>query len=100
MSVFRPITVPCPACAAPVTFEAVFSVNADRRADLRTAILDRTFQRQPCPKCGAAFRLDPELTYVDLARGQWLAAFPVARLGKWPELEAKSRDTFNRAYGP
>src|SRR5207244_5102653 len=39
------------------------------------------------------------MTYVDVARGQWIAAFPFARLGQWKELEEQTRATFTRAYG-
>ena len=59
MSVFHTQTVHCPACATPVEFKLVFSVNADRRPDLRDAIVAGTFQRQPCPSCGTEFRVDP-----------------------------------------
>ena len=56
MSVFHTETINCPACATPVEFKLVFSVNADRRPDLRDAIIAGTFQRQPCPSCGTAIR--------------------------------------------
>jgi hypothetical protein len=99
MSIFEPINVSCPACGATVEFEAVFSLNADRRPDLRDAVLDRSFQEETCSQCGEEFRLDPEMTYIDMARGQWIAAFPYAKLGQWKALEEQARATFNRAYG-
>jgi hypothetical protein len=97
---FRNMMVNCPECGAAVGFKAVMSVNADRRPDLRAAILDGSFQRQPCPSCGKVFRLDPALTYIDVGRGQWIAVFPVAKLGHWKELEEEARVTFAHAYGP
>jgi endogenous inhibitor of DNA gyrase (YacG/DUF329 family) len=100
MSMFQTMTVGCPVCGKGVAFKAAFSVNADRRADLREAIIDGSFQLQACPKCGKSFRLDPELTYVDVGRGQWIAAFPVAKLGQWRTLEEQARLTFAQAYGP
>jgi hypothetical protein len=100
MSLFRKATIQCPACQQPMEFNAVHSVNADRRPDLREAILNGSFQREPCSKCGKGFRLDPELTYIDVGRGQWIAAYPYTRLGEWRQLEAEARDTFARAYGP
>jgi hypothetical protein len=75
-------------------------VNADRRADLRGAIVGGSFQRQPCPACGHEFRLDPEMTYVDIGHGQWIAAFPLAKLGNWKQAEEQARATFAQAYGP
>jgi hypothetical protein len=100
MSMFRKMTVACPQCGTSVNFMVVISVNADRRADLRAAILNGSFQRQPCPKCGKAFRLDPEMTYINVSRGQWIAAYPVAKLGQWKELEEQARESFAQAYGP
>lgn len=100
MSMFREITVNCPQCAKAIDFKVVISVNAVRRPDLRAAILDRSFQRQPCPQCGTTFRLDPEMTYVDVGRGQWITAYPVAKLGQWKALEEQARATFALAYGP
>jgi hypothetical protein len=99
VSLFEAVTVNCPSCAAPLEFNAVFSLNADRRPDLRAAVLNGSFQRQPCPQCNTEFRLDPEMTYVDVGRGQWIAAFPVAKLGQWKELEEQVRATFAKAYG-
>ena len=99
MSRFQTQTLSCPSCGEPVEFEAVISVNADRRPDLRLAILDASFQRQACPKCGTSFRLDPEMNYLDVARGQWLAAFPIAKLAQWKTIEEQASSTFARAYG-
>jgi hypothetical protein len=100
MSMFQTMKIDCPACGAFVEFKVVQSVNADRRPDLRAAIIDGSFQLEPCPKCGEPFRLDPEFTYVDVGRGQWIAAYPLAKTGQWKELEQLARATFNQAYGP
>ncbi len=99
MSIFRPTTLPCPACGTPVEFEANHSVNADRRPDLRNDILEETFQEQACPKCGESFRLDPEFNLLDMQRGQWIAAAPLASLGQWKEMEDRAKSIFDRAYG-
>jgi len=98
MSLFKTTTLACPHCGTKVDFEAVVSVNADRRPDLRAAILDGSFQRQDCPQCGRPFRLDPELTYMDVGRGQWLAVFPVAQLPRWPEAVERVQATFAASY--
>jgi CpXC motif protein len=99
MSMFNVVPLPCPSCGKTVDFNAVISVNADRRPDLRAAILDGSFQREACPQCNKEFRLDPELTYMDVGRGQWIAAYPVAKLPAWQAIEAQVKDTFDRAYG-
>lgn len=100
MSMFERLQVTCPACGAPVDFDTVFSVNADRAPELRDAILDGSFQRTTCSKCSEGFRLDPELTYTDVGRGQWIGAFPYDKVDQWGAVEAQARATFNRAYGP
>lgn len=99
MSMFNIVPLPCPSCGTTVDFNAVISANADRRPDLRAAILDASFQRETCPQCNKEFRLDPELTYMDVGRGQWIAALPVAKLPDWQAIEGQVKDTFNRAYG-
>jgi hypothetical protein len=99
MSMFTEITLACPACGAEMPFKAVRSVNADRRSDLRAAILDESFQRTTCGLCGIVFRLDPDFAYINADRGQWIAARPLARLADWKQQEAEARDAFDRVYG-
>jgi hypothetical protein len=99
MSVFRNETVNCPACATPVDFELVLSVNADRRPDLRDEIVAGTFQRRPCPSCGTEFRVDPEFTYMDLGHGQYIGVWPVAKRGQWQACAQKTAQTFDEALG-
>jgi len=99
MSLFKTTALDCPACARPLSFETVHSVNADRRPDLRAAILDGSFQRMKCPHCGASFRLDCDFTLLDIGRGQWIVAAPVAAIVHWQAREAQAREMFERAYG-
>lgn len=99
MSVFTTGTLSCPNCAAPVAFEVAHSVNADRRPDLREAILSGEFQRQACPACAHRFRLDPQLTYLDVERQQWIVAAPLARLPEWGDVERHARELFDQTYG-
>ncbi len=99
MSRFETQTLSCPSCGEPVEFDVVISVNADRRPDLRDAVLDGSFQREACPKCSTSFRLDPELNYLDVAHGQWIAAFPIAKLAQWSAVEEQAKATYAKAYG-
>ena len=99
MSIFESVTLACPSCGEAVQFESCSSVNADRRPDLRDGIVDGSFQREPCGRCGTSFRLDPELVYLDMGRDQWIAVHPVDDLGDWQAREAEARETFARAYG-
>lgn len=99
MSIFQTLDVPCPTCGAEVSFDLVHSVNADRRPDLRVAILDRSFQRETCPSCGRAFRVEPEFTFINLKRGQYVAVWPIAKRAQWKEVEAHSLATYDKAFG-
>ena len=99
MSLFKTATIACPACGSTLDFETVHSVNADRRPDLRAAILAGEFQRMTCPVCTARFRLDPDFNYLDVGRRQWIVAAPVAAVAEWPTREAAARQLFARAYG-
>ena len=99
MSLFKTIEIKCPACGVTTPFEAVHSVNADRRPDLRQEILANEFQRVQCGSCSAPFRLDPSFNYIDLERGQWIAALPVVELDNWKLREDAARQTFGLAWG-
>ena len=80
-------------------FELVASVSADRRPDLRDAILDGSFQREACPSCGSTFRVDPEFTYLDIARGQYIAVWPVAKRDQCHACVERSQASFDNAFG-
>lgn len=99
MSLFNSVNVACPGCGTVRTFDLVASVNADRRPDLRAAILDGSFQKQVCDGCGSTFRPPPALTYVDVGRGAWLMVGAVEDAENWTAFEAQARATFAKAYG-
>jgi hypothetical protein len=99
MSLFKTSTITCPVCATKFDYDTVHSVNADRRKDLRQEILDGTFQILACPKCKNTFRLDCEFNYLDIGRGQWIAAEPVAAAGEWKACEDAARELYALAYG-
>lgn len=99
MSLFTLTSLACPHCGQSAEVEVCASINADRRPDLRAAILDQTLQRTTCPHCEMVFRLEPQLNYLDTQRGQWLAAFPRQRLDDWAQVEAEVQSSFDRAYG-
>ena len=100
MSIFQTVKTRCPMCDAEVSFELVHSVNAGRRPDLRAAILDRSFQRMPCPGCGHTFRMAPEFSYLDVGRKQFIAVYPADKLAQWGDYERRTQASFAKAYGP
>ena len=99
MSIFRNLDVRCPACDTPVSFELVYSVAADRRPDLRDAILDGSFQRMACPSCATSIRAEPEFSYMDIARGQYIGVWPVEKREEWREYAGRTQQVFDEMLG-
>jgi hypothetical protein len=93
------MNVNCPKCGAVVHMDAVGSVNADRRPDLRDAILANHFQDTSCGACGTGFRLSPELNYLDVGRGQWITGLPAEQIADFLELEDQAQSVFDTSYG-
>jgi CpXC protein len=99
MSIFGNLSLDCPACNTPVDYALVHSVNADSGPELRSAILDGSFQRQACPSCQHAFRVEPEFIYMDLARKQYIGVWPASKRGQWRACAAQTRKVFDDAMG-
>ena len=99
MSLFQTAHAPCPACGVVTDFEMVHSVNADRRPDLRDAILDRSFQRTTCESCGESFRMEPAFSYLHMAANQHLTVWPAAQIDQWATAEKRADDAFLALYG-
>lgn len=99
MSLFQPLNMACPVCGKLVTVDAVGSVNADRRPDLRDDILANAFQDMTCPSCKGSFRLQPNFNYLDAGRGQWIASMPGSRMPHYLEIEDKVTELFDTSYG-
>lgn len=99
MSMFFPVQATCDRCGTATSFRLAASVNADRRPDLRAAILDGTFQAETCPGCDAALRLPVHLSYLDLGRGQWVLAEDPVALPAWRDAEQHARQVFASTYG-
>jgi hypothetical protein len=99
MSVIRNETVSCPSCKAVLDIDVLESINADRRPDLRQAIVEGRLQVENCSACNAQFLVEPSFNYIDAGRKQWISAQPLAQLGAWAEVEQTALRSFNRAYG-
>ena len=99
MSIFHLATITCTQCGAEASVERCASVNADRRPDLRAAILDGSFQAADCPKCGAKLRLPPHLTYLELRRDMWIAAEPASQIEDWSHIEDDVWTVYDRSFG-
>ena len=99
MSLFSTRSITCEKCGNVYTMDEVGSINADRRPDLRQAILDDNFQDAVCPECGHSFRLEPLFTYLDVGRGQWLACYPARQMETYHNEEVAAQEMFDKSYG-
>lgn len=99
MSLFSTHSITCAKCGHIYTMDVVGSVNADRRPDLRQAILDASFQEAVCPECAESFRMAPEFTYVDAAHGQWILSLPAEGMAGYGAAQVSAAALFDRSYG-
>jgi hypothetical protein len=100
VSTFVSEDLACPQCGRRTTFDLAYSVNGGSRPDHRAAILDDSLQRGTCAGCGFAFRAEPELTYVDVARNEWVLVQPADKVEEWADLEREAERMFADVYGP
>lgn len=99
MSLFHPAVTTCPKCGTKAEVQRVGSVNADRRPDYRTAILDGSFQAANCGRCGERLRFPPHLTYLDVGRNCWIAVEPASLISRWETIESEVFEVFDRGFG-
>jgi len=100
MSLFQTAEVACPECGEKIAFNVNYSINADRRPDFREAILKGTFQRKTCSNCSHSFRMDPQLTYLDTRRGQFILVMPNSEVADWDALEESATAIHTEMFGP
>jgi hypothetical protein len=100
MSLFHSAEVSCESCGHIQAIQWAGSVNADRRPDLRAAILDGTFQAVDCESCGASLRVPPKLSYMDMGRREWVLVEDYDGLAQWQEREANAQKVFDDLFGP
>lgn len=94
------VQLDCPQCGPSVVVQAHRHIDADHDTGLRQAILQDTLQQAECPHCQALVRAEPRLTYAEIARGLWVAAFPHEQLGAWQTLEPGALDALRQVQGP
>jgi hypothetical protein len=99
MSIFVTASTVCPTCGTAAALDYPASINADRRPDLRAAILERSLFTLACRNCGEALIFEPHITYLDMARGQWILAESLDELGNWQAAEAAALGVYDMAFG-
>ena len=96
MSVHEDRVLTCPHCGQPSTQAVAVSLDGERGAEERQAILDGTFQRLTCAACGTAFRADGPLIYLDFDAKRWISVFPTPWEAAWWEHEDEPQAVFQR----
>lgn len=89
----------CPKCTTEIPIQPLGSINGGRKPQLREAVLDGSIQRYECPSCSESIRIEPECTYIDLKRKQFLTVWPTTQVAEWKALEARSKEVFDLAFG-
>src|SRR5262245_5617611 len=97
MSIFRDLSVACPACGTTSVESIAVSLNGPRVPEIVQAIVDGSFHRFACRTCGCDFRVDGPLIYTDFERKQWIGEFPLDWETSWAGLEHQPLDSFRRA---
>jgi hypothetical protein len=99
VSIFLTAGTTCPTCGAAASLDYPASINAGRRPDLRAAVLDGSLYTIPCRSCGEALIFEPHITYLDIARRQWILAIASTELQRWREAEQDAMGTFALGFG-
>jgi CpXC protein len=99
MSFIVSATAACPTCGAPAEVQYPASINADRRPDLRAAILDGSLSNQPCRACGESLSFEPRLTYLDVGQRQWILAEASDARDDWDAIEQQATEVYAAAFG-
>jgi len=97
MSVFQERVVRCPRCSAAIRCTVAVSLNGPRVPEVVAAIRAGTFQRVPCPECGAIVTADGPLIYTDFQLRHWVGVFPRPWEASWRVLEHQPGESFRRA---
>jgi len=80
VSVVAPLMVCCPHCRAEFQAPVYASLHVRRAPQVRDAILDGAFQREPCPECGGSVVFERPMIYTDFGRMHLLALMPTPAL--------------------
>jgi hypothetical protein len=98
MPAFSTQTIACPVCEASGEFQLAEAVDAQELPGLRESIVDGSFQRIACPRCGARFRVEPAFTFTDVERGQYIGVWPIAMREQWQDYAERTRLAFEAAH--
>ena len=89
----------CPTCGVEADMQFPASINADRRPDLREAILDGSLSTQSCRACGEKLSFEPRLTYLDVGGRQWILVEAAEGRADWTEIEQQAIEIYAASFG-
>ncbi len=96
MSTLSLITTGCASCGASVQGEIAIMVNADRRPDLRRAVIEGTFNRLVCGACGHRASVVRTVGLFDWGRKQYLVCYPRWAEVHWRDLSRATDESLHR----
>jgi hypothetical protein len=76
MGTLRDHDVICPNCSARFIAGLVNAVNVSRFPEMKTQIVDRTFNRAKCPQCHTVAAVERRLLYTDTAANLFVVVHP------------------------
>lgn len=96
MARFEDRALTCPHCQHVAVRSVAVSLDADHGKPQIQEILDGTFQRFGCERCGKSYRADGPLVYLDFDDKRWVGVFPEPDERRWWKLEREPAVAFER----
>ncbi len=83
MARFEDRALTCPHCQHVAVRSVAVSLDAEHGKPQLQEILDGTFQRFACERCGKSYRADGPLVYLDFDDQRWVGVFPEPEERRW-----------------
>jgi hypothetical protein len=98
MSQIVPTAVPCPNCGATCPARLFESVNGDVLPVQVDAILDGSFERTTCSRCGGAFQPEHHLLFAKYSARLWIVMYPFGSRSEFAAIESGVADLIARHF--
>jgi len=98
MSQIIPTTADCPRCGAVCPARLFESVNGDVLPVQVDAILDGSFERTTCSRCGAAFQPEHRMLFARHSARLWIVMYPFGSRGDFEVIERGVADVVARNF--
>jgi hypothetical protein len=98
MSQIIPTTADCPGCGAACSARLFESINGDVLPLQVDAILDGSFERTTCSRCGTVFQPEHHLLFAKYTARLWIVMYPFRSRGEFETLERGVADVLARNF--